>query len=38
MTTYRMTGAIVGAALVFTALTMPAGAQLRPGLADFNKA
>jgi DNA uptake protein ComE-like DNA-binding protein len=38
MTTYRMTGGIAGAALVFTALTMPAGAQLRPGLVDFNKA
>ena len=37
MTTYRMTGAIAGAAL-FAALTMPASAQLRPGLADFNKA
>jgi len=37
MTTYRMIGAIAGAAM-FAALTMPASAQLRPGLADFNKA
>ena len=37
MTTYRMIGAIGGAAM-FAALTMPASAQLRPGLADFNKA
>ena len=38
MTTYRMIGAIAGAALGLTALTVPASAQLRPGLADFNKA
>ena len=37
MTTYRMIGAIAGAAM-FAALTIPASAQLRPGLADFNKA
>ena len=37
MTTYRMVGAIVGAAMC-AALTNPASAQLRPGLADFNKA
>jgi DNA uptake protein ComE-like DNA-binding protein len=38
MTTYRMTGAIAGAALAFAALTMSTSAQQRPGLADFNKA
>ena len=38
MTTYRMTGAIAGAALLFTAFTLPASAQLRPGLVDLNKA
>ena len=32
-----MVGAIVGAAM-FAALTNPVSAQLRPGLADFNKA
>jgi DNA uptake protein ComE-like DNA-binding protein len=37
MTTYRMTGAVAGA-LLFAALALPANAQLRPGLADFNKA
>jgi DNA uptake protein ComE-like DNA-binding protein len=33
-----MIGAIAGAALGLTALTVPASTQLRPGLADFNKA
>jgi DNA uptake protein ComE-like DNA-binding protein len=37
MTTYRMTGAVAGA-LLFAALTLPASAQLRPGLVDPNKA
>jgi DNA uptake protein ComE-like DNA-binding protein len=32
-----MTGAVAGA-LLFAALTLPAGAQLRPGLIDPNKA